>query len=507
MTNAPETRKTHVIRILGTNRDGDVLSHMWADVERMDVVKYATQDSDGFWQGQQRQLRWQDDPTADDYSPDGNPARVLDTVKLCNPQGTEDFSDPDEWIPLLIIRSLRSRQGDAGTQDRHRNNPPDTEDILNDARVVETRRIVHAGTSIDADASAAFEADPTLKAFVVPGETYTKDDSTQDDSQYVEHEVITYLKPSGNDEDVSGRNQQIKLLNQYLIDESEPAQLDVTGPNGLNPPYRLDPFQNIVNINFAPNVIVVFVDLNAHPPTPSRFVAIDGVTLLESFSVHVTNPTLSDAIGTAYKVNAAAGAFMTATIPNYPGNEGIPENSHSVHVFAIDGSLSLAANLARVRTGTSLVMAAHYALQGGVDFGAWTAPAQVDPPGLLWSALLATVTIGTVIPWKIRYGRHRADNRSDPRNVMVQCYPTGTPYVNAGGGRTFGFEVVVYRLDPKGTGPVYGVGDNFAGDDNPPKRIDPAWNVPIDDGGGLIPDTGIPFQDPLPLIRTDVVWP
>lgn len=46
------------------------------------------------------------------------------------------------------------------------------------------------------------------------------------------------------------QGQQTKLLNRYLIDESEPAKLDVIGANGLNPPWRLDPYQNIVNVKF-----------------------------------------------------------------------------------------------------------------------------------------------------------------------------------------------------------------------------------------------------------------
>ena len=47
------------------------------------------------------------------------------------------------------------------------------------------------------------------------------------------------------------RKYKLGLKNQYLIDESDPAQFDQVGPNNINPPYRLDPFQNIINVNLG----------------------------------------------------------------------------------------------------------------------------------------------------------------------------------------------------------------------------------------------------------------
>ena len=48
MTNAPDSRQTHVVRIVGTNKDGDVLQDIWADVERIDFAKSASQTAEGF---------------------------------------------------------------------------------------------------------------------------------------------------------------------------------------------------------------------------------------------------------------------------------------------------------------------------------------------------------------------------------------------------------------------------------------------------------------------------
>jgi hypothetical protein len=204
-----------------------------------------------------------DDPASDDYDPDGNPARNINTdpsqvtVKVCSPDET-NVNDPEEWVEIKIIKSLRGlytgqEDGDTGLMDRLRN------DDLNGSRVVEVRKICHYDTNIDDAAQAAFDADPTLTAYVVPGDQYTRDNTTKDDTQYVDHEIITYLKHSGNARDVNGQNRQTKLLNQYQIDDSDPRDGTVIGASGLNPPYRLDPYQNIININFG-SLAVEFFD-------------------------------------------------------------------------------------------------------------------------------------------------------------------------------------------------------------------------------------------------------
>jgi hypothetical protein len=248
MTNAPENRKTHVIRIVGTNRDGDVLQDMWADVERIDQAKNVMSDEN--YQGMVRKFRWCDDPNGDEYEPDGNPARKEVIVKVCDPS-EDDLNDPEEWIPIPAIKYLRS----VGSENNYQGQ---MERLINDeltqARVVEKRRILHYDTNIDEDAQAAFDGDESLKAYVVPGDQYARDDSTKDEDQYIEHEIVTYVKSRGNivKPDKAGeQGRQTKLLNQYLIDESEDAKLEEEGDGGVNPPYRLDPFQSIININLG----------------------------------------------------------------------------------------------------------------------------------------------------------------------------------------------------------------------------------------------------------------
>jgi hypothetical protein len=248
MTNAPPTRKTHVIRILGTNKNGDVLSDIWADVERIDEARTVYQTADVNWQGSVRRLKWQDDPDSDSFAPDGPRSRKTRIVKVCSPDEPNQ-DDPSEWIPIPVIDRMRSSISDQN----------DVRSFVNGegghARAVEARRILHYDTSIDDDAQAAFDADPTRKVYVVSGDRYSRKDDTKDDSQWIEHEIVTYLKNRTTGQSKTGvgddQSKQTKLLNQYLIDESEPAKLEIVGTNGINPPWRLDPYQNIVNINLG----------------------------------------------------------------------------------------------------------------------------------------------------------------------------------------------------------------------------------------------------------------
>lgn len=287
MTNAPSTRQTHVIRIAGTNKNGDVLQDIWADVERIDIQKSVTQTLDNNWQGHQRKHLWMDDPDADNYIDDnGNPARVTEIVKVCSPDET-NIDDPELWIPIRVIKSMKSTGVSnnitgLGTQSGFHTGMDDIDPTIT-TRVVEVRKIVHYDTTIDDAAQAAFDADPTRTAYVVPGDQYFKIDgvtystgtgtgTTKDDSQFVNHEIITYLKHRFNEVDVNV-GLQTKLLNQYLIDESDaPDYGTVVGATGINPPYRLDPWQNIINVKLTPLYLYVrlYAGNTAYGTGPSK---------------------------------------------------------------------------------------------------------------------------------------------------------------------------------------------------------------------------------------------
>lgn len=261
-TNAPPSRKTHIVRIVGTNKAGERLDNIWLDIERMDIIKGKINTPEVQGQEFQLKLRWHDDPDGEDeFFMNGPPSRLVRILKVCDPD-SQDVDDPDEWVPVPVIRGMRSRGGGSesmgqGFMDRFR--VAETDDGPETARVAVVRKIVHYDTNIDDDAQSAFDADPGRTNYVVSGEFYQKEASTKDDSQSVEHEITTFLKLKTNG-DVMGLGRQTKLLNQYLIDESEAPDGDVVGVSGINPPYRADPFQNIVNCQFNPDK-AVFIGL------------------------------------------------------------------------------------------------------------------------------------------------------------------------------------------------------------------------------------------------------
>ena len=109
MTNAPSTRQTHIIRIVGANRNGDVLQDIWADVERVDVAKSASQAPGSQWQGVQRKLLWMDDPAADDDNPDGTGENLRSAIQKIRPTSTIRTSEylPDHQIHAFPVKRCR----------------------------------------------------------------------------------------------------------------------------------------------------------------------------------------------------------------------------------------------------------------------------------------------------------------------------------------------------------------------------------------------------------------
>ncbi|WP_063688824.1 hypothetical protein [Bradyrhizobium stylosanthis] len=259
-TNKPDSRKTHITRVYGTNKKGERLDDMWADVERTDVIKSKSQSSESQSQGIVRKLKWCDDRTKDDYNPKGNKTRKTEVLKVCDPETTTDVNNPDEWIPIRIIKSAKSTGGNGRGED-YQDHFLNT--AVHSARMTKVRRIVGYETNIDELAQKAIDADPTLMEFVVDSQHYDKDLETKDQAQYIEVEIPLALKHRGNSLSVNGQAGRIKLLNQYLVDESEKATLKIKGKDDINPPYRLDPFQNIVNINWG-GLAAKFYDRESH---------------------------------------------------------------------------------------------------------------------------------------------------------------------------------------------------------------------------------------------------
>ncbi len=438
MTNAPESRKTHVIRIFGTNRNDELLDHIWADVERMNVVKSGLGGEDGVqWQGHQRKLKWCDDPNADDYEPDGNPARKEELVKICDPSvDGQNFDDPDEWIPIrkiTVMKMAGSQNNYEGIQEKFNNT------VENESRVVEARRILHYDTNIDDDAQAA--ADGGQKVYVVTGDQYQRDDGTKDDQQYVEHEIITYVKQGGNNVKEyrpGDQNRQVKLLNQYLIDESDPAQMTEVGTTGIDPPYRLDPYQNIVNIQFVQKVYVVIVAANGDYAEANA----DGVDIIERRSFTFAGEIFSLS-GTLIECQANIGDNFLKISTSIDQS---PRGPEAIYCFVCPKTDEIKDNW------FDLFVRAIPA--GNVDrYGLPLAP-------FLWVLYPINVGRPLTMNFTLDFVPHLTSPVPGAVNRMVQMYPINGANVWTGAGSpgtvTVGYSILAYRTDKKGTGQIYG---------------------------------------------------
>ncbi len=253
--NPDDIRASHTIRIFGTNKNGDVIQDIWLDIERVDVLHTGEQ-IDGHRQGVYRRLYWHDDPDSDDYDEAGNANRVMGVLKICSPD-EEDQEDPEEWIPVRVNASLgwkestETNQLNTGTG--HRTNADNT------SRNVAARRIWKRDTIIDDKAQAATDNNQDLKCYVVASDEYDytdiNDTSKEDKDNYIEVQYMSYTQELLNIDSGAGtgndQGQVLGLRNAFYLNISEEAKDDVNPNHGFNPPWALDPFQAVVNVNFG----------------------------------------------------------------------------------------------------------------------------------------------------------------------------------------------------------------------------------------------------------------
>jgi hypothetical protein len=202
-------------------------------------------------------------------------------------------------------------------------------------------------------------------------------------------------------------------------------------------------------------------------------------------------------LASAYRAKAV-GEIMTTTAPTTPDQDW--GYSSEAYVFAIDGDIDQ--SLDRAEAGMKLLIPAHFQMTHG---GEGDLPADMCPPGLLWGVATGYLYADKQMTWKMRYGEHRDDTSPDPPNTMVQCYPLGPAFDSPSGGGSVrnmsGYYIYGYRLDKKGTGTVYGRAV-MVDEDPTTQNIDAAWNQSISTPAG---EKGIPFQDPPPLISSDLI--
>ena len=267
--NVNDMRASHTIRIFGTNKKKEVIQDIWLDIERIDVYRITTKSPTGQFQGVYRWLKWLDDPEND--PPDDHPIRSEGLLKICSPD-EEDQEDPEEWIPVRTIIEMAWKDNtETALWNVRRGNRTDAE---NEARLVQARRVVHRDTTIDDDVDAATANNPDLKAYVVASDQYDfktdnyddPDDDTKDEDTFIEVQFVSCTIDTSNRKEDADKTQivQTSLKNHHYLRFTEEAKGPVNKNHGFDPPWALDIFQAIVNVQWG-ELAVEFGDKGLGP--------------------------------------------------------------------------------------------------------------------------------------------------------------------------------------------------------------------------------------------------
>lgn len=246
---ADKKRETHIIRIFGRNREGDILKNMWVDIERIDKLYTRKQnwgtaksslDVPNNFQELRIFLKW-----------DNESARNFKLLKIKNPD------NPEEWVPVRVIKSLRLT-----------NSGRNVYRGFHYSRDTDKSHIVHYGSNLDAEVEAALKDNPRLKAYVASKNfDYSRDLKSKDTGQSVDVEVIrSYQRTDSNFFHANGRDQDTKtiLKNAHLQ-----KRFNEEGGEDGSKLYRLDPFQNIINVQWG-GLAVIFGPQDKNAPSQKK---------------------------------------------------------------------------------------------------------------------------------------------------------------------------------------------------------------------------------------------
>ena len=247
------TRKTHITRIY-KNDDPD--TGLWVDIERIDELTYES--GTGF---AQQTKRWKFDWSSFDPNGDG-----VSKKKIQDPNDDRDPNDPDASVISVPVRDkIVVTQG--ADQQYQQYNHFFVNDNTNSSRKTHSRRVYHydvPDNQLDENKNPPRDPQAYLAAL-----------GAKDDSQYVQVEIIdSFLTNEYESRDSHGRIkpsawQEKKWLvdsagDTLLHDRDGDTSHDFATDGTVDPPWRLDPLQNIVNVQLG---------------QPSFFVVITNVTI------------------------------------------------------------------------------------------------------------------------------------------------------------------------------------------------------------------------------------
>ncbi|WP_409188461.1 hypothetical protein [Bradyrhizobium sp. RDM4] len=223
---APKGRESHVKQIPAKTRDaaGNVVDEpsSWIDVRRIQKNQ-VVQGSGKDYQKTTQKLKWYEDVEG----LIGNRDWKFTPIKIIPPD--EDPDNPQLWFEVDVVDEYTVIDNDQRIARKFDNADE------NRRRKVTPRRVTHFDTPADDD--PAYANGGIIK-------DYKKTKGTEDQDQYLDYEVVGKFARVDNDQRTI-----VSLQNDYLVKQTREPDQDYGG--AINPPWRLDPLQNIVNVTIA----------------------------------------------------------------------------------------------------------------------------------------------------------------------------------------------------------------------------------------------------------------
>jgi hypothetical protein len=246
------TRKTHIKRIY-KNDDPD--TGLWVDIERIDELTYTS--GTGF---AQQEKVWTFDWSS--FSPNGE---GVTKKKIQDPNDDSDPNDPDAAVIEVPIRGqIVVTQGAKEQYQQYTHFF--VNDKTNTSRTTHSRRVYHYDVPDDRlDENKNPPRDP---------QEYLNALGDKDDTQYLEVEILDeFLTNENENRDAHGQlkpsawqekrwlvnNASDTLLHDRDGDTSKDFATKNPADGKIDPPWRLDPLQNIINVGLGdPYKLVMF---------------------------------------------------------------------------------------------------------------------------------------------------------------------------------------------------------------------------------------------------------
>jgi hypothetical protein len=258
---ATVTRKAHIKRLYKDD-DPDTNSDIWIDVERLDELRFVTK-TNFPWQERVWQFDW------DSFNPDGSDldGNEIPRKPVQDPNDSSDPNDPGAnvvWVPVraMVFVNEGSNYKWQGYKHYFIN------DNSNFTRETHSRRVYHYDIPANQlDDNQNPPRDP---------QDYLNSLGDKDKDQYLEVEILDrYWTNEMEGRDSSGNTkagtwQEKKWLinsdtDALLSDwegetDNDFATINPDAGPQVDPPWRLDPLQNIVNVSWLGGLAVEFGD-------------------------------------------------------------------------------------------------------------------------------------------------------------------------------------------------------------------------------------------------------